>query len=103
DLIYRNILDRGGDTNGKAFWNAELDQNKRSRGDVMVGFSESPEYKAAMANEVHIAVLYALMLEQSPPPQQFAGLLALLDLGDDTADPFTVADLAEELMGYPGY
>jgi hypothetical protein len=69
----------------------------------MVGFSESPEYKAAMANEVHIAVLHVLMLGRSPANTQFAGLLAMMDLGDDTADPFTVADLAAELMSYPGY
>lgn len=42
-LIYDNVLDREPDEAGLAFWTAELDN--RSRGSLMIGFSESPEYR----------------------------------------------------------
>jgi hypothetical protein len=97
DLIYENILGRDGDRNGIAFWNDQLDRGLRSRGDVMVGFSESPEYKEATANEVHVAVLYALLLGRAPTAEEFESTVELLDI-TDTPLPFTVADLANDLL-----
>lgn len=98
ELIYENILDRGGDDKGSAFWNEQLDGGHRSRGDVMLGFSESPEYKAAMANEVHIAVLHVLIVGRAPTDQYFESLLAMMDLGPDSSFPYTVVELAKEII-----
>ncbi|MBK5224587.1 MAG: DUF4214 domain-containing protein [Acidimicrobiia bacterium] len=42
-LIYRNVLEREPDQGGLTFWTARLSQGA-SRGLVMTGFSESPEY-----------------------------------------------------------
>lgn len=42
DHLYHNVLGRTGDTGGTAYWLNEL-VHGRSRGEVLVGFSESPE------------------------------------------------------------
>ena len=46
DLVYRNVLGRVPDGDGRAFWIDQLAAG-RSRGDMMIGFSESPEYVVA--------------------------------------------------------
>ncbi len=43
DIIYRDVLDRSPEPEGRAFWIGQLD-NGRSRGSVMTAFSESAEY-----------------------------------------------------------
>ncbi|MFV0257196.1 MAG: DUF4214 domain-containing protein [Acidimicrobiales bacterium] len=43
DLVYRNVLGRDGDAGGVAYWTGLLDDG-RTRGTVMLGFSESPEF-----------------------------------------------------------
>ncbi len=42
DLIYQNVLGRPADSGGRDFWLGRLSQGA-SRGDVVLGFSESPE------------------------------------------------------------
>ncbi len=44
ELVYQNVLDRPPDAAGHAFWVAQLESNARTRGEVMLGFSESVEY-----------------------------------------------------------
>ncbi len=44
NLIYTNLLDRRPDQGGLNFWSGEIDSGNRTRGDVMIGFSEAPEY-----------------------------------------------------------
>ncbi len=46
DLLYVNVLDRGGDADGVEFWNDELDTEARDRANVLLNFSESVEFKA---------------------------------------------------------
>ncbi len=43
DLVYRNVLDRAPDAGGRVFWTARL-ADGMTRGQMMIGFSESPEY-----------------------------------------------------------
>jgi len=43
DTLYQNILDRPGDTEGVAYWLQEAQSGSRSRAEILVGFSESPE------------------------------------------------------------
>jgi hypothetical protein len=45
--VYVNVFDRQPDPSGLAYWTKKLDEGKASRGQVMVGFSESNEYKGA--------------------------------------------------------
>lgn len=44
DLIYQNILGRQGEASGVDFWTGRLDQGLENRGEVMLKFSEGPEY-----------------------------------------------------------
>ncbi|HRA35061.1 MAG TPA: DUF4214 domain-containing protein [Acidimicrobiales bacterium] len=103
DLVYQNVLGRAGDKGGVTFWNQQLDGGKRSRGSVMAGFSESPEYRAAMRHQVDVAVLFAFMLERAPMPAELEAFVAMLALGPDASLPFTVASLAEELFEHGDY
>ncbi len=48
DLVYQNVMGRGGDAAGTSFWTGELDRGA-SRGRIMVGFSESPEFISRFA------------------------------------------------------
>ncbi len=47
-LVYANVLDRRPDAGGFEFWNTQMGQGM-PRGEVMVHFSESPEYIAKIA------------------------------------------------------
>ena len=69
----------------------------------MAGFSESPEYRAAMRHQVDVAVLFAFMLERAPMPAELEAFVAMLALGPDASLPFTVASLAEELFEHGDY
>lgn len=44
ELVYTNVLGREGEISGVRFWTNELDEARRTRGEVMAGFSESPEH-----------------------------------------------------------
>ncbi len=50
-LIYGNVLQRGADAEGLNHWTQALDRGV-SRGDVMVGFSESAEFRARTAAQI---------------------------------------------------
>ncbi len=43
DLVYRNVLGRPADAEGRSYWIGELDRGM-ARGQVMLGFSDSPEF-----------------------------------------------------------
>ena len=46
DLLYVNVLTRGGEAAGVEFWNGQLDSGAMSRAVVVLNFSESVEFKA---------------------------------------------------------
>lgn len=62
ERVYLNVLGRAGEPSGTDFWTAELDAGRRSRGVVMVGFSESPEYVGATQGTVDVVAIYSGML-----------------------------------------
>ncbi|QYG93480.1 trypsin-like serine protease [Iamia sp. SCSIO 61187] len=62
DRVYENVLRRDPTPEDTAFWVGELDSGRRTRGHVMVGFSESAEFKAlAAASTVVVADVHALL------------------------------------------
>lgn len=66
NLIYDNVLGREGDQGGIDYWTDQLDRGAKTRGQVMTGYSESNEYKAATRNRVNtIITTYALL--RRPP------------------------------------
>jgi Domain of unknown function (DUF4214)/Divergent InlB B-repeat domain len=77
-LLYNNVLGRAPDTAGLNGWLNQL-QSGATRGQVLLGFSDSPEYQASLANEVFVTMMYTGMLRRSPEPTGFAGWVNFLD------------------------
>ena len=71
-LVYRNVLGRQPDSAGYAHWLGELDSGRRTRGGVMIGFSQSLEYMAASAPSVVVSMLYTAMLQRTPDTGGFS-------------------------------
>lgn len=97
ELIYTNILGRPGEAGGVTYWTGELDAGRRSRGSVMVGFSEAVEYRAAQASEVEVSVLFILLLGRAPTAAEHTREVAFLDGGG------TVTALADRLLATSEY
>ncbi len=77
DLVYQNVLGRAPDAEGRTFWIDQL-ATGRSRGSMIVGFSESPEYVAATAtgalqssSEGQVYRLYLAYFLREPDAQGF--------------------------------
>lgn len=52
DLVYRNVLERAPDAMGRAYWLNRLNTKQITRGECLLFFSDSPEYKAKTAQQV---------------------------------------------------
>ena len=65
DLVYQNVLGRTPDAAGRQYWVDQLEAGV-TRGKVMTGFSESPEYKAAQANKMDVVGCYGVMYNRVP-------------------------------------
>jgi hypothetical protein len=79
DLVYQNVMGRASDPGGYAFWVGELNSGRRTRGQVMIGFSESVEYEAKSSNEVFVTMMYVGMLRRSPEEGGFSFWVNYLD------------------------
>ncbi|HEV7723100.1 MAG TPA: trypsin-like serine protease [Iamia sp.] len=66
EQVYDNVLDRAPSTNERNYWVGELNSGARSRGQVMVGFSESPEYKGATATSTRVIGPFFALLRRVP-------------------------------------
>ena len=84
-LLYNNVLGRAPDAGGLSGWVGLLDGGM-SRGQVLLGFSDSAEYQAAMANEVLVTMMYTAMLRRTPEPAGFNGWVGFLDAGTYTRE-----------------
>jgi len=84
-LLYANVLGRAPDAAGLAGWVSML-AGGASRGSVLLGFSDSPEYQANMAHEVFVTMMYAGMLRRTPEAAGFSGWVAALDAGTWTRE-----------------
>lgn len=63
------------------FWTEQLDSGRRSRGWVMIGFSESPEYKRTAQPTVDLVQAYTGMLRRVPTPDERELWLPILSGG----------------------
>jgi hypothetical protein len=80
-LLYNNVLGRAPDPGGLAFWVGQLNANALTRGDVLLAFSESTEFRSLIANEVFVTQMYVGMLRRMPEQAGFDFWVALLDNG----------------------
>jgi hypothetical protein len=81
-LLYDNVLGRAPDSAGHAFWVNQLDTSQRTRGQVMLAFSESEEYRAASFNMVYVTMMYAGMLRRAPDQGGFDFWVSYLNAGN---------------------
>ena len=66
DGLISQVLHRPGESSGVAFWTGQLNAHKKTRGQVMVGFSESNEYKVKTAEQVDVVDVFTGMLRRVP-------------------------------------
>jgi len=80
--IYAYVMERAGDTAGINFWTSRLDSGQISRGQLMINFSESSEYKRKQANNVDGAAVYIQVLGRTPTAaQRSAFVTGMQDVG----------------------
>lgn len=72
DLVYDNVLGRPASDDDRAFWTAELTSGRRTRGQVMVGFSESAEYRAATDADTRVTAAFWALVRRVPTPTELA-------------------------------
>ena len=75
NLVYQNVLGRQPDAAGKAHWLGQLNAGL-SRGNLMIGFSESFENKILTTNSVPITMGYIGMLRRAPDATGYTYWLA---------------------------
>lgn len=96
ERIYENVLGRPGEPDGVAFWTGQLDSGARTRGQVMTGFSESPEYKAQQRAEVDVSVAFIALLGRRPTNLDHADAVAAIEGGSLTLAALHTAILTSD-------
>lgn len=66
--LYLNVQDRPGEAGGVAFWTGQLDSGAITRGGVVLGFSESKEYRVATGSTDPLDRLYCAFFLRNPEP-----------------------------------
>jgi hypothetical protein len=66
DLVYRNVLGRSPDGAGRSYWESRLGAGL-TRGQLMIGFSESPEHQTRTGPGVTVVALYDGMIRRTIP------------------------------------
>jgi hypothetical protein len=79
-LIYQNVLGRTPDSGGLSYWTRQLDAG-RTRGRVMVGFSESSEYIRKQAANVTVIEIWLGMLHRAPTAAELTGYASRISGG----------------------
>jgi hypothetical protein len=97
NLVYTNVLGRAGEKSGVDYWTRKLDTHAATRGQVMLGFSESHEYVGKKAASVDVAVTWIDMIGAAPDKASFDAWVAKFGAGSK------VADLADTLLGDARY
>ena len=80
NLVYQNVLGRTAEPAGFAYWLGELNRGM-SRGQMMIGFSESAENQANTANSQGITLAHVGMLKRSPNTSEHDRWLADMNAG----------------------
>lgn len=66
DFIYQSVLGRAADAAGGAWWLEQIETGVTTRGGMLYGVSQSNEYKAVMADDVAVDLLYLGFLNREP-------------------------------------
>lgn len=80
ERVYQNVMARPSDSTGKQFWQLQL-ANGISRGQMMIDFSESAEYRHRQSADVFVVMAYVGMLQRSPDQSGFDYWVNQIHLG----------------------
>jgi len=95
--VYQNVLGRAPDQSGLDFWKGQLQSGQRNRGQVMTGFSESPEFHRKTFAEVASIVVHETLLGRAPNDSEYA------HWRDVFASTGSVASRVTEILRSPEY
>jgi len=70
-LVYRNVLDREPDATGESFWVRQLQTERYSPAEMLIGFSESQEFKNRMSSKVGTGLMYLHELGRMPTQAEY--------------------------------
>jgi secreted trypsin-like serine protease len=70
DLVYDNVLGRPPSDTDRTYWATELSSGRRTRGQVMVGFSESAEYRTATDPDTRVTAAFWALVRRVPTPTE---------------------------------
>jgi hypothetical protein len=82
--IYTDVLGRAADPSGVNYWTGKLDRREKTRGQVMVGFSESNEYKRKQAENTDVSVAYIFMMGRAPTAAEITDWVTRQKAGTST-------------------
>ena len=84
--IYSDVLQRAGDPAGITYWTKKLDAKTATRGQVMINFSESNEYKTKQVNKTSAAVVFIHLRGKTPTTVERDAFVAALVGGTPLKD-----------------
>lgn len=96
DQVYISVLGRRADDTGRAFWTQKMREGW-TRGRVLVGFSESSEYRAKTYGKVTASWAWIQLLDRAPTPTERA------TWEDDLVDTSDIPALMTFLVGSHGF
>ena len=95
--IYTNVLQRPGDPAGIDYWTRKLDAKKANRGQVMINFSESNEYKNKTVHTTNAAVVFIHLRGKTPNATENSTFVSALVGGT------ALRDLVREQIHLPAF
>ena len=72
DLVYDNVLHRSPSPADRSYWVGELAAGRRTRGQVMVGFSESAEHRALTDPTTRVTAAFWALVRRVPTPTEIS-------------------------------
>ena len=70
-LVYANVLNRKPDGSGFAFWTRQLQTERYSPAEVLIGFSEAHEFRDLMHRRTTAGSVYAHLLGRMPTAEEY--------------------------------
>lgn len=95
--VYLNVLGRAPSTADRNYWTAELNAGRRTRGSLMIGFSEAAEYKNKFKHQINAALVLSEMLRRTPTVNERD------DLAEALAGGQTLPETFAAIMATPAY
>ena len=86
DLVYRNVLGRPADSTGRSYWTGQLRTGSSDRGALMLGFSESSEYRSVTANRNAVIEAFLALVQRPPDTEALAHWTSQLGSGHPLTD-----------------